>query len=530
MNTVGKTSARRMRLWPGIIFPVGLTLLLGLAAWQFAVSVASEQERADAAAIRLEGYARMEAGDLSSRARTLTQSLVDSRQSVRQEREKNLRVEIRGVMEAVNRVMGSCLERNRNQASARRDVGQFPSGFEGVKNYLEISRSTPKTDLALAALRACSPELGALLPSGCSLAVIENNATELLSLGGGAQADSAMSVAMSREFIWGDGGESRHWTLHLRLSAPDVQPMPGPDEIAQHLTREMGRIRLDDVLWRGWLVGPTGQTAAVFPVPMGGGGRGDDDMPHFTNLPNEWVEIDGRRLVWLERPVKPAGQELSPAVAVSIARPAPPLDLAEEFWKNQRWTFTLGALALLSLGMWVWFVRNLFTSRRAIPAREAVQKATPRSERPLADRQDEAAPRRRLVRDGTRTRAVPEVEGVIVADLDAEGGMRVAALAAAQAALAARQAEQQPVPVQVRPVALPSGSLFRLQARHRGGKGRPGSRALDRAKSPVLRELASRVRPVINVSAGSAARSAAADENVMKMNLPPQSGWDKVAE
>lgn len=523
-----KTS-KRARVWPGIVFPVGLTLLLVLAAWQFARTVEKEQTRLNDAAIALAGYARMEAGELSRRARGLAQSFVDRRLAARAEQEKNLRVEIRGVMEAVNRVLGASLERNRVQAAGRREVPDFPSGFGGIKNYLELSRADAKTDQSTKALHACAPELGGLLPSGCSLAVIENNALEIFSIGGGAPPDNSLSVAMNREFIWSDGvGPGKHWTLHLKLHAPDRNPLPGAAEIAEHLTREMGRATLNDAAWRGWLVGANGQPVATFPVEERG--RPGREPPPFTGIPGEWVEIDSRYLVWLENGMRASGQDFTPAVAVSIARPAPPLDLVDEFLKDTRWICTLGALALGAIAFWIWFFRNMLAGRRRRIAAEAEAAARPRRRAdppPSAGATAVAAElRRRLVRDDS-ARVIPDVEGIIVADIDSEGGMTVSNV---NGFSTLRQPAPPPAP---RPVALPSGSLFRLQARHRGGKGRQGARALDRATNPVLKSLAARIRPVVNVSSAapkppqpSSRPSGRTTEKYIKKDDPE--GWDAV--
>ncbi len=78
------------------------------------------------------------------------------------------------------------------------------------------------------------------------------------------------------------------------------------------------------------------------------------------------------------------------------------------------------------------------------------------------------------MRDQDAKRVIPDVEGVIVADIES-GKVRLST----------------PPPA----AAMPSGSLSRLQAIHRGKPGAQGSRILDHAKSPLLREMAERVRP-----------------------------------
>ncbi len=502
------TPSKRFRVWPGIIFPLGLTLLLALAAWQFVTGVTAEQARRDTAHLALSSSARTEAAELARRARDLARTLLDDRLSARAEQEENLRVEIRGLMEAVNQVIAASLERNRAQGASRREVPAFPSGFESVRKYLELSRADEQTDRALKALHACAPELGNILPAGCSLAIVENSALEIFAIGGGAAPEGSLSLAMSREFAWSDGqGAGRRWTILLRLHAPDRHPLPQPEDIAERLTRELGAVALNSASWRGWLIGQSGQPVASFPVPAASGAPASagEALP-FTGAPGEWVETDGRTLVWLEggSPLAaPAGlagdaggQNIVPAVAVSIPLPAPPLDVVDEFLGDTRWVCTLGALALGALGFWIWFFRNSFSARRrAVEAEaevEAVRVPPRRRQEPLpisgGAEAVAAELRRRLVRDGG-ARAVSDVEDVIVADIAPGGGMTVSGAKDFSDAL------RSPPPAPPVSVLLPSGSLFRLQARHRGGKGKQGSRALDRATNPVLKALAARIRP-----------------------------------
>lgn len=469
------------RVWPGVIWPLGPTLLLALAVWMFVGKVAADQERADAAALRLEGYARLEAGDLATRARNVMQQTVEARLAGRRNQEKNLRLEVRGVMDAVYRVLTANLEKSRKSAAARRDVGAFPPGFDGVRSFLEIVPAARKTDHSVDALRAIAPELSALLPSGCSLAIVEDNSRELLSVGGGAPAENAVAEAMTRDFLLGDGGGNRLWTIRVEVTAHDAFPVPDAKELAGAVTAELGGVRLDGVAWRGWLLGPGGQVAAPFPAAADGAPRrADPSLPPFIDKPEEWVEYEGQRLVWMERRAAPAGVDLFPAVAVAIDRPAPPLELVDELWRDTRWSVTLGMLALLFLAGWVWFVRTLLASGRAAADGDAPAPEPSRPEVSLS----RGGSRVRVVRNEAAARKVPEVAEVIVADLD-DGGVKVSAPAPE------RKARE--------PRAVPSGSLYRLQAMHRGGKSVGGSRVLDGARSPVLKELALRVRPALRV-------------------------------
>lgn len=511
VNASAKT-AKRFRIWPGVVFPAGLTLLLALAGWQFVTSVTAEQERRNDADMALASYARMEAGELTRRAAALAESFTATRRAARAEQERNLRTEIRGVMEAVNRVLVATLEQAPAQPAQRREVAGFPSGFEGIRRYLELSRPESGADRAVQALHACAPELDGLLPAGCSLSVVENGAVEIFSLGGGAggaPGEDSLSVAMNRDFVWSDGaGEGRHWTLLLKLHAPDLHPVPLAAEVAEHLSGEMTSATLNNAVWRGWLLAANGQPAATFPAQPAQ--AANPSVPAFPGMSGEWTESD-TSLTWLEAAPRAPEPDLTPAVAVTIPRPPPPLDLAEEFFADARWLCTLGALALGALGFWVWFARNIFAARHrpALPDADADPlPAAPRARPETKIREAHASAaraagaeavaaellRRKLVRAET-PRAVADVESVIVADIHENGGMTVSGAPSLGDALRA------PAPQQRAPVILPSGSLFRLQAQHRGGKGRQGSRALDRATHPVLKTLAARIRPVVAQSA-----------------------------
>ncbi len=471
---MGKGNARRSRVWPGILAPVGVTLLLAVAAWLFSAKVEADQKAADSRALALEKYARRAAGDLAADARGVAAALVEARVAARKTQERNLRLEAKGVLDAAHRLLVANLGQARKRAASRREVGLFPPGFEGVRRFLEIAPPGEGEDPVLASLRAASPELSALLPSGCSLAVIEDNARELLTVGGGLPLEGALSASASRDFLFDDGRGSRNWSLRVEIIVPDTHPLPGAVELAERITAALGDKRLEGVVWRGWLIGPDGGVAAAFPVsaarpaPTAPGARQEDALP-YVDMPGEWMEIDGRRLLWLDRPGKTPGLDWSPAVAVAIARPDPPLDLAEEFWKDSRWSLTLGSLALLFLAGWIWFVAAfVFPGRPARP--------------PAADAVGTGA-RRRLIRDGGAERAIPEVQGVIVADIGEDGKVSI-----------------QPVQPPAGPLPMPSGSLARLQAIHRGREGAEGSRALDQARSPLLRQLVAKVRPAADAS------------------------------
>ncbi|MCD8140803.1 MAG: hypothetical protein LUE17_13665 [Planctomycetaceae bacterium] len=482
---------RRLRAWPAVVWPLGATFLFLGGAILFINKVGSDQQKADAAALRLESYARLEAGDLATRARSLAHLFVESRLQSRAEQEKNSHLLVRGVMDGVQRVLGAGLEKSRS-ASTLRDVGEFPTGFEGLRVYLELAGAGDRNgNAALTALRACAPELAELLPPGCSLTVVENNFEELLSLGGGTLPEDPRVTSVTREFIWGDGEEGRHWTLQVSLAEKDEYPYPDAAELGRHLAEQLGTVRLADAVWRGWLVDRSGKAVGSFPASQAGNAA-DATLPPFVDAWDEWVEVDRSRLVWMNRAESLPQVGLAPAVAVSIAMPPPPLVPAEVFAKDLRWSTFLTAFLLLSLGLWAWFIRAMMTgrgvgmsSRRTVAAPGA---AAPTEPHPYPHKRDiptapPPLPRNRLVRAAPAERpAAADAASLIVADIDDTGEVHVETIV---------QPPRGPA------IVIPSGSLQRLQERHRGGKGRKGSRVLDHAKSKLLRELAGRVRPVV---------------------------------
>lgn len=488
-----ETAGGRGRIWPGLAAPLGLTLILAACLWLFAAKVGADRENAVTAALGRESRARVEAGEMAAAAKMIAGEFVTARAAARSARERSMRLEVKGVLDSVYRLMTVSLDGARKKAAARREVGSFPPGFDGVGSFLALVPRDDAADEARAALQANSPELSALLPSGYSLSIVEDNARELLSLGGGTPRDGAVTTAMSRDFLFNDGDKSRHWSLRVELTAPDPHPVPTAREVADHVGGRLADFRIDDASWSGWLLGRGGEIEAAIPL-----GEADPAAapPPFIDIAGEWIELDGKRLVWLEKAGRSDGLEWEPAVAVAIGVPPPLPELADEFWGDKRWSLTIGALAALALFGWAWFVKSLV----AVPAAAGRGPAEPSA----------PPPRRRLVRDEGSPRFIPEVQGVIVADITDDGVVRLRDAAAPKPRF---------------PEKMPSGSLLRLQGRHRGRKDAAGSLALDQARSQVLRELARRVRPAAAKPIG---QGKAAGPIASSMKSP--TGWRKVAD
>lgn len=520
--STGSTTTRRMRVWPAVVAPLGMTLLLGIAVWLFLSKVASDQRAVEDETRRLESYARHEVADLAARASFLADAYIDERVRQRTERERNIQVELRGVSEAVRRALDSILEKSRATVSAPSDVSDFPAGFEGLKILLEMEAAPRTGDSVLSTLQAHSTELSALLPAGCSFSLIEDSSVGFFSVANGPAPENARIETMGREYAWEDGENSRRWTLQVSLSETDDLPAPDARTAAARISDGLSGARLDGLPWRGWLVDAGGEAVASFPVVSDAASE-TTELPPYLDIPGEWIEIEGRRLIFQER--GPALKELGlvPAVAVAMDTPPPPLDIQEEFWKDKRWNLTLGLLALLSAGLWGWFVRALVVSRGAAAARSERAPAPAPAHSRATEARTGNAPRQRLVRDASAARRVPEVQGVIVADINDDGEVVVEA-----------ELHQAPLPPRPRMV-IPTGSLLRLQERHRGGRGRQGSRVLDHARSQLLRELANRVRPVTGAASphADAEGGGRASSRVQAGKLQAMrqvDGWEKIAE
>ncbi|MDR1535120.1 MAG: hypothetical protein LBU64_08500 [Planctomycetota bacterium] len=448
MRRSGGRGERAFQAWPGLLAPLGLTFLFGFSVWLFVAKVEADRRAADRAVLELEKNARLGAKDILVRAVGQAKDLLGARLAAREAREKDLRLEAKSVLAAIHGRLTAVLGDPRlNRRFRRREVGRFPSGFEGLRSYLEIPPPDEGDDDAiLAALRSASPELAVLLPVGASLEVIEDNSREALRLGGGSRSGEMVTATLIRDLVLDHGGPARFYSLKLELAVPDENPPPDAALAAARLSRAFSGFKLEGADWGGWLLGADGAVAASFPAR-----EGDDPSRLYTGKYNEWTEAGNGQLVWMEMGEENSGIPWRIAVAAAVDRPAPPLDPLEEFWRDQRWSLTLSALLLFSLVGWIWFFRSWASA--SLPPRAP------------AENSEAAAPPpgvRGPARNPEFPPGLPEGRGAGADE---------------------------------RMTGMPSGSLFRLQGIHRGRETAEGSRALDRAGSQVLRELAARVRP-----------------------------------
>lgn len=287
---------------------------------------------------------------------------------------------------------------------------------------------------AEALLRHCGLDLETLLPEAGSLVVSEVGGRVLLHLGAEEVADGVLSAEASRTLLFEGEGAQVNWTVSLRLTLRGAPRAPTPEEMALHLSEQL-RFDEGSLMADAFLLDRDGTVQAVFPHPSRVGVP--VLPPHST-----WIEEPLRgRMVWYEqRPCKaPHGW----GIGMRITMPdAPDADRIAATLQEQpayllAWAaFALGSCLVLSgLVYLVW-------------------------------------PRGGGGRGHERGRRLVHRSG--------DGGMRGPVLVAD---LDARDAPVVPVP----------GSLHRLQTENRGHK-RGGSLILEHARSPVLRDLARKVR------------------------------------
>jgi hypothetical protein len=480
--------------------PLALSLALAGGVWLFREKTIAEREGSSAAARRLERYAVQEASDLARASAQAAEEFVRARRDARRAQEDAMRLEVRGIMDAVCRLVSLSLERSRQPNAERREVGSFPSGFDGLRRSLEIMPGQDGGgDAAHAAIQANTPEISALLPSGYALTIVEDHAREMLRLGSVRAGEGFVGAAAVRDLMFADASRSRRWTVKLELTAQDSHPPAGPKDLAEFLDRRLGNVRPDGVEWRGWVISGRDAVVASFPASTADGRA---ELP-FVDGVGQWREFDGERLLRLERAGQPPGVDWDFGVSVAIVPPGMPPEFPDALFVDENWAIALGCLAFFAALGWVWFgVRTSGRKGEAARSKEATVQAG-----------SAAGTGRRVIRDESAQRTIPDVQGVIVADLPGDGKAHI------ERELRRRRLEE-----------IPSGSLARLQAIHRGKKNGEGSRILDQARSPLLRKLADRVRPPDHPRDRAAAVPGSGTGGESRVQPRGQAGWPPVRD
>ncbi|MDR2390937.1 MAG: hypothetical protein LBE84_04565 [Planctomycetota bacterium] len=525
---------RTSRLWPGLVAPVGLTFLLGFAIWLFAAKAEADNREAERTAWEFKKAAKSVVEEILSRATERVAALTGERREARRRQENNLRQLARSVLDAVHHQLTSGLDRLGQGTIPRRDIGRFPAGLDGPAFFLALTPPGEKDDLALATLRASQPDLASLLPSGCSLSIVEDNSRELLSLGREERAGDVLNASMTRELIFNNGRLSRYWSVRVDLAARDENPSHTPAELAELLSELLSGFHNQGMFWVGWLLGQDGKPIAPFP---NSGIETKREVSHsLVRQSNEWNEaifrmaegalLTGKSDEWIDTEIGywawvKLGERRSDIpwrlAAIAIIEAAPTAaTLAEAFWRDQRWSVTLIVLLFFSLTGWIWFFRSVSVEAAETAPNMPSGNVSARIGERTAIRLDHPHPIAvRLKRD----ESIPEVQGDIVAEIGPDGRI-----------LLLREGNP-PASVPSGANSMPSGSLRRLQNMHRGQESKTGSRILDYADSPLLRELAARVRPqspakdAVSVETSSDSHSAKAIGEDRPGRMRPTAGW-----
>lgn len=282
-------------------------------------------------------------------------------------------------------------------------------------------------------LRHCGLDLESLLPETGSLKVTEVGGRVLLHLGAEEVSPEALVAEASRTLLFEGEGAQVNWTVSLRLVVNDPPRPPTPEEMALHLSEQL---RFDEgtLVADAFFVDGDGVVQAVFPHPARVG---------VPVLPPEavWIGEPMRgRMVWYEQ--RPCHAPYGWAMGVRVRMPDAP--------DGERILETLRVQPAYAVG-WVTLGLGTFFLLGGV-----VFMAWPRGS-------GNGSPGWRGL--GHRGGGGGMRGPVLVADLDAGSAPVV------------------PVP----------GSLHRLQTENRGHR-RGGSQILEHARSPVLRDLARKVR------------------------------------
>jgi hypothetical protein len=392
--------------------------------------------------------------------------LARRRERERAEVESRLRQEAEVLTgDVLRRIESAILEKEAALAAREESPGlRLDREWGWIGRLLPLGKAAPRKPpppnwpemLLLEAMQA----LSGTLPDGATVAVLAPNDHLLHEMAGRGAEPEGLTVVAERAMNIHAAGRRIAWRVRVRNVAPDA-PLPlTSDSLAAHLARTVFP-RGDDGVVRGMLTDGQGRAVAVFPA------GGTEDLPRLGTS-GAWIEL-GDRVHEARLESLPAGDHLEWGLAMvgTFRDPGLAVLMAERLMHDPAWGFALAAPALL--GAFAFGHASRLRRRTA---------ASPSGNAPRGETARGAV---RLVRrDGA---APPDRRGLTLAEVEeGEGGPRV----------------------RVRDLPFrPSGNLFRLQAWHRGaGAPRGGSRILDHARSPVLRELARRVRPADTVPPG----------------------------
>lgn len=435
--------------WPAFILPAMVTIILSALLYLFIYTVDSAQRKSEQEKQHNREFAILEANELLLTASDALNKLYLERGEAINARDRRLQQEAKEILDATHRLISASLEKPRETSSPRQGISDFPHGFEGVRKFLEHTPWLDNNDRPFETLQANAPEIAALLPAGSRLTIIENHAKEILGLGNAAAQETAKAYAV-RDLLFNDGKNYRSWTMQVEIAGSDKLNPLSSEEITDILDNRFSQVRFDSLLWRGVVFNRNDQATAYFPKSVT---AAEAPLPVAQEI---WQTIGENRIARLER-AKQGNHEWQIGIITALYEPPPPPMYWELLSGDLRWGGTIAFVSAACLFAWL----NLLL----------------RWHRGKNSRQ------RRIVKNLTGERTLAQNSGLIMADFDNPGGLKISTLNTAL------------------PVKIPKGSLYRLQALHRGGEGISGSKILEQAKNPILRDLGSKIRAKSRISA-----------------------------
>ncbi len=298
-------------------------------------------------------------------------------------------------------------------------------------------------------VKACSTDLAGLLPPHAVLAVNEVGGGLLLRLGKAERGARILRGEASRSMLFQAGAQSRHWSIHMAVIDPEAPPPVDRDELAAALTAV---VEDDPYSVRGFLLRGDDEVMATFPR------IGNEQARLQPTRHGRWTAVlteDGEAIARYETA---APQKPSPwTIGLQVTMPEASIGARMRALAREN-AGLVAAAGVTLLGLLI----------GAAAATGLALQRGPASAPAVADK--EAT----VKREGARE--VAENARVILADLGRQA------------------APATPPKVISRRVDGRAYSLKKLQQRHRGGV-QGSSRILDQARSALLKQLVTKVRP-----------------------------------
>jgi hypothetical protein len=431
------------RDWKGLFWFLPAVALLGIFGTGIAV-LYSQAERQNADRLR-ENAGKLQA--LVDEAQAATDKLVASRREEIRQLEEKLKSEASALSGDIQIVIQNAVTEYRNGVvgwhdQSREALAEF-KWLDGVSPS-EYSRPEEQSDWPEKVLLGCGPTLLKKLLPGQTLTVLESGQRPILHLNGGEAAGNSVAQAAERQFLFQAAGENRLWKI--RVSAAESPKNPCLDEkfLAETLAATATAEKFSSGMFRGIVFDQEGNPACTFPR----GAQSVKDAP-LPAKENDWLAPDENG-EYLTRLVAAKEGEWRVGGQITFRNYSPTEQAWRIFREDKAWPLGLGSTLFLALaGMAAAYFRQ------PPPA--------------IAPEEQRGAEIRLVKKEGARE--FSENPQVLMAEIPDRSAA--------------------PTPRIRRRVK----SLKVLQQVHRGSSLKEGSRILDHARSPILKELAGKVRP-----------------------------------